>query len=243
MRKKKKEYVVPSRRQPIYSVFKAFIRVFFRKPKQIINLSGKELAEKAIVLSNHSAKSGPPALDMYYPRFNVKWGAHEMFGNYRERRAYLKDILYIKKCKKNRFHAAFMATILAVFNPPVYKGMKMIPTYTDYRLRQTIKDSIKVLDANASIMIFPENSNDGYKEVLTEFFPGFVMLSERYYKLRGEDLPIYPMYYHIKKRIMVIGEPVYMQELVKQGLDRYEIAEFFCQKVNDLFAKYIKDKV
>lgn len=241
MAKKIKEYKVPSRKQPIYSIFKIFLRPFFRKPK-IINLAG-EISDKAIVVANHSAKSGPPALDMYYPKFNVKWGAHEMFGNYKMRKAYLRDVLYIKKCKMSARRASFMSTILAIFNPPVYKGMKMLPTYPDARLAKTIKDSIKVLDSNASIMIFPENSNDGYKEVLTEFFPGFVILAEKYYKLRGEDLPIYPVYYHIKKRVLIIGKPTYIQELVKKDMDRNQIAQYFCDEVNNLFANYIKEKV
>ena len=239
MAKKQKAYKVPSRKQPVYSVFKLFMKLFFKRP-QIINLAG-ELDDKAIVLANHSNKSGPPSLDMYYPKFNVKWGAHEMFGNYKSRRNYLKNVLYLKKCKSSKFKAVVLSTLMATVSQFVYKGMKMLPTYPDMRLMKTIKNSMKVLDANKSIMIFPENSNDGYKEVLTEFFPGFAILAEQYYKATGVDVPIYPVYYHIKKRVMVIGKPVYMQDLVKQGMDRNAIAEYFCNLVNDLFFKYVKD--
>ena len=94
--KKEKEFKVPSRRKPIYKVVQLFLKLLYKKP-QIINLAG-ELADKSIVVANHSAKSGPPALDMYYPKFTTKWGAHEMLGNYSSRKAYLRDILYIKKC-------------------------------------------------------------------------------------------------------------------------------------------------
>ncbi|MBE5750583.1 MAG: hypothetical protein E7346_06940 [Clostridiales bacterium] len=239
MAKKEKEYKVPSTRQPVYSVFKLIIKCFFKRPK-IINLAG-ELAEKSIVLANHSNKSGPPCLDMYYPRFNVKWGAYQMFGNYASRKAYLRDVLYIKKCKKSRTKAVIASTLMATVSQFVYKGMKMIPTYPDVRIAKTIRDSMKVLDANKTIMVFPEDSNDGYKEVLTDFFPGFVILSEKYYRATGEDLPIYPVYYHITKRVMVIGEAVYMQDLVKQGMDRNQIARFFCDKVNGLFFDYIQN--
>lgn len=238
---KVKEFKVPSRKQPIYSVMKVFMRLLFPKPK-IINLAG-ELADKSIVLANHSAKSGPPALDMYYPKFTAKWGAHEMLGNYKMRKAYLRDILYIKKCgAKPGFMTSFKASFLAFFSLWIYRGMHIMPTYTDARFANTLRYSKQVLDANMSVMIYPENSNEGYKEVLTEFFPGFVMLSEKYYRATGEDLPVYPVYYSIKKRIMVIGKPLYVQDLVKEGMDRYQIAERFKNEVNQLYFDYIQEK-
>ena len=66
------------------------------------------------------------------------------------------------------------------------------------------------------------------------------MLSLKYYKEYGIDLPIYPVYYSIKKKIMVIDKPIYVQDLVKQGLSRQEIAKVFCDKVNQLYFDYVK---
>ncbi len=238
MAKKEKKFKVPKRKQPIYKCFKPIMRLFFKKPR-IINLAG-DLAEKSIVVANHSAKSGPPSLDLHFPVATCKWGAYQMLGNYRSRRRYLKDVLYIQKCGKKPLPSAIISSILAVPSPWIYKGMRMMASYPDGRLMQTIRNSVEVLDANYSVMIYPENSNDGYKDVLTEFFPGFVMLAERYYRLRGEDLPVYPVYYHIKKRIMVIGKPMYVQEMVKEGLDRYQIAERFKDAVNQLYFDHVE---
>ena len=118
----------------------------------------------------------------------------------------------------------------------------MMPTYTDARFATTLRNSAKVLDAGMSVMIFPENSNEGYKDVLTEFFPGFVMLAEKYYRATKEDLPVYPVYYSIKKRVMIIGRPLYVQDMVKEGLDRYQIAEKFCGEVNQLYFDYVQNR-
>jgi len=240
--KKEKEFKVPNGKQPIYTAFKVIMRMIFKKP-YIINLNEGEIAKKSIIVANHSAKSGPPSLDLYYPVKCAKWGAHEMFEDFNSRKAYLRDILYIKKCKKKPgFGTSFKAGLMAIFNPMVYKGMKMMPTYPDMRLTKTIKNSIKVLEAGMSVMVFPENSNDGYKTVLTEFFPGFAMLSERYFKQTGEDLPIYPVYYSIEKRIMVIGKPIYMQELVKHGMDRKAVSEYYCNAVNQLYFDHVEKR-
>ncbi len=226
------------KKQPIWNTFKIPMRLLFKKP-EIINLAG-DLEQKSIVIANHSAKSGPPSLDMYYPIKTAKWGAHEMLGNFKSRKEYLRDILYIKKCgKKPGFINSLKSTIMAIFSPMVYKGMWMMPTYTDGRLALTIKNSIKVLESGSPVMVYPENSNNGYKDVLTQLFPGFVMLAMRYYKNKGEDLPVYPVYYSIKKRLMVIGKPLYVQDMVKEGLDRYQIADRYLEVLNGLYFEYV----
>ena len=243
MAKKNQEFKVKKgAKQPIYKPFKKLIMPLIFKRPQIINLAG-ELPEKSIVLANHSAKSGPPCLDIYYPVACYKWGAYQMFGNFKSRKEYLRDILYIKKCgKKPGFGTSFKAWLMAIFSPWVYKGMRLMPTYPDARFANTLRNSAKVLDAGMSVMIYPENSNEGYKDILTEFFPGFVMLAEKYFRATGEDVPVYPVYYSIKKRIMVIGKPLFVQDFAKQGMDRYQIAEKFCGAVNQLYYDYVQDK-
>lgn len=231
----------PKPKYRLYRFLCIFFRKIFKKP-EVINLAG-ELPDKAIILANHSAKSGPPNLDLYYPKKAVKWGAYQMFGNFKSRRDYLRDILYIQKCgMKPGFKTSFKANVLGVLNPIVYKGMWMTPTYPDARFSKTLRFSASVLDANTSVMIFPENSNEGYKEVLTELFPGFVMLAEKYYRATGEDVPVYPVYFSVKKHIMVIGKPMYVQDYVKQGMDRYEIAQIYRDAINQLYFDYIQNK-
>lgn len=238
--KKQKEFKVPSRKKPIFNIVRCFLRLRYKKP-QIINLAG-DIEDRSIVVVNHSGKNGPPALDIRYPKFTVKWGAHEMLGNYFSRRAYLRDILYIKKYgRKPGFWTTFKASFEAIFSLRIYRGMRFMPTYQDGRFATTLRNSVKVLDANMSVMVYPENSNEGYKDVLTEFFPGFVMLAEKYYRQKGEDVPVYPVYYSIKKRIMAIGKPLYVQDMVKEGLDRYQIAQRYCDAVNQLYFDYVQN--
>ena len=241
MKKSKKQFN-PRRKQPVFKCVKGILRIFLRKPKKIINLAG-ELNPRSIILANHSAKSGPLHLELYFPIHYYLWGAGEMLGSYKERFHYLRDIFYMQKRGFNKFRATISATFEAIFSPLVYKGMRVLPTYVNGRLLGTINKSMQVLNADASIMIFPENSNDGYFDELIQFFPGFVLLSQIYYKKTGEDVPIYPVYYHIKKRILCIGKPCYVQEYIQQGLNRSQIAEILKDKVNDLYHEYCSDEV
>ena len=228
--------VMPKRKQPIFNVFKGIVKPFYNC--SVLSLEG-EVPEKAIIIANHLAKSGPMALEVNYPRFNVKWGAHQMLGNYKSRFLYLRNVLYVQKCGKNKFIATIKSLFEALFSKMIYKGIKVFPTYQDGRLVKTIKASIAALENNMSIMIFPENSNTGYFDELIELFGGFITLSEQYYKKTGEDLPIIPVYYHKKTKQIIIGKKSYVQQLKAQGFDRTAICEHYKNQINELYYKHI----
>lgn len=214
--------------------------MFIRKPRKVINLAG-ELNPRSILLANHSAKKGPLYLEMNFPLYHCLWGAGEMLGSYKERFHYLRDIFYIQKRGFNKFVATVIAVFEAFFSIMLYKGMRVLPTYHNGRLLGTINKSIRALNDDVAVMIFPENSDEGYFDEMTQFFPGFVLLSQAYYHKTGVDLPVYPVYYHIKKRILCIGEPCYVQECIAQGLSRVQIAELLKNKVNELYHKFCVD--
>ncbi len=223
------EYQPPRRKQPFFACVKAFMRLFHRKIRTV-SLDGK-LDDKCLYLFNHANKYGPILYELYFPVYNVKWGASPMLGSYSERRKYLRDVLYIQKNGYGRAKASFKAFFEAFFSAFFYKGMKMIPTYPDARLVKTVKKSVEVLDDSA-VMIFPEDSGAGYFEVMQKFLPGFVLVAEQYYRKHNEDIPMRAAYYSKERRLIVVDEPCYLQELKAEGLDREGIAEALRIRVN-----------
>lgn len=233
----KKPFKTPKRRQPFFSVVKWILRPFYKKPKKFINLAG-ELKNKSIIVVNHSAKAGPMGMEMHFPLFTVKWGAHEMMGNYRSRRQYLRDVFYMQKKGYGRVRAGLLAGFEAIFSRMVYRGVKVIGSYQDARLLRTLRDSETVLNDNAAVLVFPENSDGGYLEEMTEFHPGFVLLAQYYYQRTGEDVPVYPCYYHVKNRVIAVGESMSVNELLKSGFSKEQVAEIVKDKVNSLLYGY-----
>ncbi len=234
---KKQNKAFKSKKQPVFRCVKAILRIFMRKPKRIVNLAG-ELESKSIIVANHSGKLGPVFLELYFPLFHCMWGAGEMLGNYSSRFHYLRDVFYMQKKGIGKFRATLKAAFESLFSIYFYRGLKILPTFTNAKLLPTINKSVEAINQDVSVLVFPENSNDGYHDVLKEFFPGFVLLAEAYYRRVGVDLPVYPTYYHIKKRILCIGKPLYVHEMSANGMNRNEIAEVYRQKVNELFYNY-----
>ncbi len=207
----------------------------YKKP-QILNLN-KEMPQKAIFVANHAAMNGPVIYSLYLPYFHVTWGAHQMLGNYKTRYRYLRDVYFVQKRKMTKIGASALASFEAAFSIYFYRGIKVLPTYPDMRVVTTIKNSIACLDDNTSVLIFPENSSDGYHDVLTEFYGGFVSLAERYDKTHDEGVAICPMYYSPRCHKIVIGK--YSKLSNYPNMTRSQIAEDFRRQVNNLYFEYI----
>lgn len=230
------EYQPPRRRQPFFALVKWVMRRFHKKIRTV-SLDGN-LDGQCLYLVNHANKYGPVLYETYFPVYNVKWGAAPMLGKYGERRAYLRDVLYIQKNGYRHGKAAFKAFFEAFFSQFFYKGMKMLPTYTDARLMKTVKKSVEILNESA-VMIFPEDSNAGYFDEMTKFFPGFVLVMDQYFRKNKKDIPVRAVYYNKERSLMVVDEPCYLQDFVKEGLDREGIAEAMRQRVNALYKRII----
>ena len=116
-----KEYKVPSKKQPIFQVVKKVMSWTIWRGIKVIILP-ETLPEKCILVANHSKKSGPMACEIALPIFTVKWGAHEMLGNYRSRRRYLIDVFYVQKQGMSRFKANLKASFEAIFSKRIFNG-------------------------------------------------------------------------------------------------------------------------
>lgn len=204
--------------------FAAFIRMFKRKPK-IINLSGEELADKAIYLSNHAGAGGPLVHELYFPKRLTCWGTYEMCEGVRERWRYLYHTFYRQKLHWGRFRAFTVATLFAPISLRFYRGVGLIPTYPDSRSIVTMKTSCRILDANSALMIFPEDSSDGYHNPPKAFNQGFVVLSKLYQRVRKEDVPVYLCYYGAKEKVIVVSKPIFVNRMLESGMTEEEVKD------------------
>ncbi len=225
-------------RKPFFRFIKKIVRIFKRKPKVIF--TGEKPTKTSIYISNHSAASGPSTYELFFP-YNLRmWGTYEMCGNFRMRWRYLNKIYFPRKKKRNKFASFLLATVLTPLMALFYKGMRIIPSYPDFRLSHTVETSIEELENGVNILIFPEDSSDGYHEILTEYYGGFWYLAKKYVEKTGNDIDIVNMYYHKKSNTVAVGEARSFSELSKRFPDRKNITEFFLDDTNRLFTDVIQ---
>ena len=111
--------------------------------------------------------------------------------------------------------------------------MTLISTTHDSRFRKTLRESLDALAKGESIVIFPEDSKNGYLPELEGFFQGFIKLAEVAYR-KGMDVPIYVTYFKKKELIYVIDAPIRYSELCREGATRDEIAKRLLDRCNEL---------
>lgn len=209
---------------------KGIIKLFKKKPR-LFNYNDI-LPDKAIYICNHSGAGGPFSLSLFFPKLFIPWGAHPMTEGYFSRWKYLYYTFYQQKLGFGKIRSYILSTFFALISKMLYNGMHVIPTYSDLRIRKTFEISKKHLNVGNSILIFPEDSSDGYHEVLKRYHGGFIYLTTDYYKDHQVDLPVYPVYYSQKKNAILIEKPLYIQDFLKKGFRRDQIAESIKNKVN-----------
>jgi 1-acyl-sn-glycerol-3-phosphate acyltransferase len=219
---------------PIFSALKKILRLFKLRPRII---GSENIPEKAVFISTHSGASGPFTLSLYFPKIFVPWGAYPMTQGYRSRWRYLYHVFYTKKLKYPKFSAWVLASLFAIISKRLYRGIHLIPSYPDIRIRKTLNESIAHLDAGNSILIFPEDSESGYLEVPMVFHAGFVQLVKEYHKVSEADIPVVPIYFSKKERLIMIGPGESILERLKHQ-DIREIADYFRMKIQAMSEEY-----
>lgn len=232
MRKNK----VKQNRKKWFGFVKGILKIFIRKPKYVY-VGEPTIKEGSIILSNHVGKSAPLKLELYLPTRFRFWGAHEMNGNFRSLYRYMTVVFYHQKKHWNLGLARLFCCIASPLTYMFYKGLNLISTYRDHRFKKTIKESVATIENKESVVIFPEDSSEGYHDELRGFHPGFILLAKTLFK-KGIDVPIYVTYYDKYTKQHFIDKPVMFSELIKDGLDRNKISKELCDRANALRKLY-----
>lgn len=223
--------LVKQQKKPWYRALLSLIKIFHKKSTFVF--LGEKLEGPAVILSNHVGASGPLSLEVHFDTPVRIWGAHEMSESLRSAYKYQTEIYYHQKHGWNIHLARLACLIITPLTYMFYCGLNLIPTYRDIRFCSTVRESLKVIGEGQSIVIFPEDSDNGYHDHLTSFHCGFLAFL-RIAKKRGYDLPIYVAYLDKKTKLHLFDVPVKYSDLVASGATHEELAEMLCQRCNEL---------
>ena len=218
-------------RKKWFKILKIFLKPFIRKTKFVF--LDKKLNGPYIIVSNHSAASGPLGYEFHYEDPFRFWGTYEMNSGLVSCYKYLSNNYYPKKKHWNKFLSKVFCLIAAPVCNVFYKGLNLISTYPDTRFRKTLKESVKTLTSGNNLIVFPEASENGYFKELTCFHEGFVVFLE-YCRKHNIDVPVYIAYFDKDKKTCYLDKPVYINELLSMNLSRFELSKYLCDKCNKL---------
>lgn len=220
------------KRKAWFRGFKQFLKIKYKKA-QFIYL-GEKPTERAIILSNHVGTDAPLTLEIYSDYPIRLWGAYQMNSGLKQLYKYQSGVYYHLKKGWNIHLSRLFCLLASPLTNLFYKGLNLISTYPDARLRNTLDQSFAAIKDNGeNIVVFPEDSTDGYCDELKGFHAGFVMLAEKCLQ-NGIDVPIYACYFKKKQRQYIFDAPAMYSELKAQFGNRNAIAEYLCMRCNML---------
>ncbi len=226
-----KKHTKAKKRKLYFRALKSLMRIKYKEPRFVF--LGEPLESGAIVLSNHEGTDAPMALEIYYDAPMRMWGAHEMNSGLAELYKYQTKVYYHEKKHWNLTLARLFCLLASPLTWLFYSGFDLISSYRDARLVKTVRDSIASLVQGDNIVIFPENSANGYLAELEGFHAGFAILARQCLK-KGIDAPVYVCYYRKSDRTYIFDKPVYCSELFKDASDSAAVAERLCLRCNEL---------
>jgi hypothetical protein len=156
-----------------FRIFKTILKIRYRKPNFIY--LGDKPTSQSIILSNHIGARVPLTLELYAD-FPIRfWGTHEMNTGLRNMYRYQTKTYYHGKKGWNIHLARLFCLLASPLTNIFYKGLRLISTYQDYRLRSTIQESLEVIQNGGNIVVFPEDSSEGYLDEMKSFYAGFAI--------------------------------------------------------------------
>ena len=98
--------------------------------------------------------------------------------------------------------------LAAALIPPVLKGSPYVPVYHDQRIMLTLRESIRILQRDEAVVVFPEIPNA--RLTRPEWIStGWMRLGEMWYRNCGRALKMYPVHIDRKKHVFRVAAPVW----------------------------------
>jgi hypothetical protein len=210
---------------------KGLMKGRYKKPTFVY--IGDEFEDGSIILSNHEGTDAPMALEIWLNRKIRMWGAYEMNSGVRTLYKYQTKVYYHEKKHWNLGLARLFCLIASPLTYIFYRGLNLISTYKDARIMKTLNESKQAIKDKTSIVIFPEDSTNGYLPQLEGFYKGFIMLAETMEK-EGIDVPIVVSFFLIKENKYIFDNPVKFSTLKEKYVTRDAICEHLLASCNEL---------
>jgi hypothetical protein len=201
----------------------------------------EEIKEPSIFVVNHARIDGPTMMYLYFKRLAYFWVIHcaldeKLALNYAYHDVLLGDI------RRHKGFYNFLAKRIAKSLPKLMKNSaNCIPVYHDYRIKDTLNETIEALMNGYNAVIFAESPID-YSKYIANLQTGFVSIGNLYYRKTGKIINFYPVYVSQKRKRILIGKPIEYNNENNLKEERNIINDYLVKNITDLALSLKKHK-
>ena len=114
--------------------------------------------------------------------------------------------------------------LAALAVPPFLRSTPHIPVYRDQRIMLTLRQSVRTLQKDHYLLLFPEIPGPG-KKTSRHINTGWLRLGQVWYKASGRMLKMYPVHVDYKNHLFKVAAPVYYDPARRFSEQEKELAE------------------
>ena len=223
----------------LFKIIKSLVR-FFNGPMEVVGLENLP-EDNAIIVGNHCQLNGPIAGELFLPDSCYIWCAGQMM-DLEEVPEYAFTDFWSQKSKWTQPFYKLASYLIAPLSVCIFNNARTIAVYHDMRVMSTFKDSIKLLQQGANILIFPEKDEKN-NNILYQFQENFIDIAKLYYKKTGSALTFVPMYIAPKLKKMYIGKGISYQCENSIEEERKRISKFLSDEITEIACNLPKHTV
>jgi len=213
-----------------FKIIKTLVRFLYGK-MEVVGL--ENLPERnAIIVGNHCQMNGPIAGELFLPNHCYTWCAGQMM-KLKEVPGYAFDDFWSQKSKWTQPFYKILSYIIAPLCVCIFNNARTIAVYRDMRIMSTFKNTIRMLQKGANILIFPEKDEKN-NNILYKFQENFIDIAKLYYKKTGTALTFVPMYIAPKLKKMYIGKGVVFNGENNIKDERRRISKYLTDEITDI---------
>ena len=207
-----------------YKLAGATVRLFSHRMKTEWETPFEE--GPCVFVVNHAGNHGPvdmcakfPLRDKLHPWVNSEMlSAKEIPGYARKSRWWKPDGFFAPLLNVT------VPYIAAALMPAFMKSIPYVPVYRDQRIMLTLRQSVRILQKDHYLLLFPEIPVPG-KNASRHINTGWLRLGQVWYKASGRMLKMYPVHVDNKNHLFRVAAPVYYDPARRFSEQEKELAE------------------
>lgn len=185
--------------------------------------------QDAVIVGNHTQMNGPIIGEVYMPDNCYIWCAGQMM-NRKEVPEYAFRDFWSQKSKWTQPFYRVASYLIAPLASFIFNNARTVAVYHDIRIAATFKNTVKMMQKGANMIIFPEK-DEKRNNILYQFQDKFVDVARFYYKKTGTELTFVPMYVAPKLKKVYIGQGVRYDHENSIDQERERICDYLANEI------------
>ncbi len=214
----------------LFKIIIYLLRIF--SPKMEIVGDENLPDDSCVIIGNHAQIYGPIACELYFSDDYHTWCAAPMM-KLKEVPSYAYQDFWAQKPKFLRPFFKLASYIIAPLSVLLFNNARTIAVYRDNRVLRTFRETIAMLQAQNTVVIFPEHDKK-HNNIIYDFQEGFVDVARFYYKRTGKELYFVPLYIAPKLKKMCLGKPVRFSAGAPVGQERRRICDCLMNEITHI---------